>query len=169
VHRLDRDTSGCLLLARHPKAHRRFAAAFEAGTVEKVYWAVLDGVPAGEGGRIDLPLAKRSPERGWWMRPDPEGLPSVTDYRVLARGGGRGWLALSPLTGRTHQLRVHCAASGFPIVGDAIYGSAPRSGGEPLMLHARRVAVPLYPKRETIVVEAEPPEAMAAAIGRVTG
>jgi tRNA pseudouridine32 synthase/23S rRNA pseudouridine746 synthase len=162
AHRLDKDTSGCLVLGRHAKALKRLNRLFAESRVEKTYWAVVEGGPDGDEGRIDLPLAKRSPERGWWMRPDPQGLPCATEYRVLARAGGRSWLELWPLTGRTHQLRVHCAASGFPIVGDAIYGGAPRSGGEPLMLHARRVAVPLYPTREAIVVEAEPSEAMAA-------
>jgi tRNA pseudouridine32 synthase/23S rRNA pseudouridine746 synthase len=169
AHRLDKDTSGCLVLGRHAKALKRLNRLFAEGRVGKTYWALVEGGPPARTGRIDLPLARRSPERGWWMRPDPEGLASMTDYLVLAQAGGRSWLELTPLTGRTHQLRVHCAASGFPIVGDAIYGSAPRSGGEPLMLHARRVAVPLYPKREAIVAEAEPPEAMAADILRMAG
>jgi tRNA pseudouridine32 synthase / 23S rRNA pseudouridine746 synthase len=160
AHRLDRETSGCLVLGRHAKALKRLNRLFAEGGVQKTYWAIVEGGPAAEAGEIDLPLARRSPERGWWMKPDPDGLPSRTLFRVLGRRDGRSFLDLSPLTGRTHQLRVHCAASGFPIVGDAIYGTAERFAAEPLMLHARRVAVPLYPKREPVVVEAAPPAAM---------
>ena len=102
------------------------------------------------------------------MKPDPAGLPSQTRYRVLGRGLAEGgplcWLALEPLTGRTHQLRVHCAASGFPILGDEIYGSAPREGGPGLQLHARSITVPLYKKRPPIMIEAPPPAHMVAGL-----
>lgn len=164
AHRLDKDTSGCLVLGRHPRALRTLNALFAEGRVGKTYWAIVEGGPAGEEGLIDLPLIKRSPERGWWMKVDPAGQPSKTRWRVLARSEGRCVLELSPITGRTHQLRVHCAASGYPIAGDPIYGTAPRQGGEALMLHARRVEVPFFPKKEPVVAVAPPPAHMAAAL-----
>ena len=144
VHRLDRDTSGCLLIARHPKAHKRFAAAFEAGLVEKTYLAVLAGVPDGEGGRIALALSKRSTrEDGWRMVADPRGKPAVTDWRVLGVVEGRALVEFRPQTGRTHQLRVHAADGlGHAIVGDSVYGQ----GGEPMLLHALRLRLPRDPK-----------------------
>ena len=144
VHRLDRDTSGCLLIARHPKAHKRFAAAFEAGLVEKTYLAVLDGVPDGEGGRIELPLTKRSTrEDGWRMVADPRGKAAVTDWRLLGVVEGRALVEFKPQTGRTHQLRVHAADGlGHAIVGDPVYGQ----GGEPMLLHAQRLYLPRDPK-----------------------
>ncbi|MGE7473195.1 RluA family pseudouridine synthase [Bosea sp. NPDC003192] len=168
AHRLDKDTSGCLVLGRHPRAMAQLNQLFRDGRIEKTYWAVVEGAPAEDAGLIDLALAKRSPERGWWMKPDPEGLPSQTRYRVLGRGDFNGtaiaWLALEPLTGRTHQLRVHCAASFGPILGDEIYGSAPRDGGPGLHLHARSITIPLNPKRDPIEVSALPPQHMQAAL-----
>ena len=135
VHRLDRDTSGCLLLARHPKAHKRFAAAFEAGAVRKTYLAVLDGVPGEPSGSVDLPLNKiSSREAGWRMVPDPEGKRAVTAWRVLAEANGRALVRFEPETGRTHQLRVHAASGiGVPILGDPVYGNA---SGFRMLLHA---------------------------------
>jgi tRNA pseudouridine32 synthase/23S rRNA pseudouridine746 synthase/23S rRNA pseudouridine1911/1915/1917 synthase len=162
AHRLDRDTSGCLVLGRHRKALAKLGELFASGAVDKVYWAVVQGAPAAESGTIDLALTKRSTrERGWWMEPDPEGQSAITDYRVLGRGAEVTWLELRPHTGRTHQIRAHLAALGCPIVGDPVYGS--RAGVEKLRrlhLHSRSVSVPLYPKRDPIVVEAEPPEHM---------
>jgi tRNA pseudouridine32 synthase/23S rRNA pseudouridine746 synthase len=160
AHRLDRDTSGCLVLGRHPKAIARLNELFRRNEVGKVYWAVVEGGPEGPEGEIDLPLAPKSPDRGWWMKVDPKGQPSLTRWRVLGRGGGLTLLELRPVTGRTHQLRVHCAASGFPILGDPIYGTAPRFHGPGLHLHARGVTVPLYPKKPSITVEAPVPEHM---------
>jgi tRNA pseudouridine32 synthase / 23S rRNA pseudouridine746 synthase len=157
AHRLDRDTSGCLVLGRHPRALRGLGALFAGGQVEKTYWAIVEGGPPEAHGRIDLALAKRSPTRGWWMKPDPAGLPSATLFRVLGRAEGLAWLELKPLTGRTHQLRVHCAASGFPILGDEIYGTAARTGAPALHLHARAVAVPLYPRKPAVEARALPP------------
>jgi tRNA pseudouridine32 synthase / 23S rRNA pseudouridine746 synthase len=222
AHRLDRDTSGCLVLGRHRKALAHLGALFKHGRVGKTYWAVVEGEPDADEGEIDLPLGRLDAMRGWWMKPDAKGLPALTKWRVLGRAthpspasksdvsdldqpsmaklgntrvrlggsppsGGVGagedstppgacgatlplqgrdkalaWLALEPVTGRTHQLRVHCAAKGWPIVGDAIYGSAPRHGGPPLHLHAAEVVVPLYPKREPIRVQAPVPEHMRA-------
>ncbi|MFL6950070.1 MAG: RluA family pseudouridine synthase [Xanthobacteraceae bacterium] len=242
AHRLDRDTSGCLVLGRHRKALAALGRLFKTGRVGKTYWAVVEGGPAEEEGRIELPLGRLDATRGWWMKADEAGQPAVTTWKVLGRstavpaalenvpsregaprvpsplvgegqgggyathselavyppppptpptGGGarpvrgthtayatgaagpvRGessdlpqsltWLALEPLTGRTHQLRVHCAAMGWPIVGDAIYGSAPRSGGPGLQLHAREVLVPLYKNREPIRITAPVPSHMRA-------
>ena len=134
VHRLDRDTSGCLLLARSPKAHRRFQRAFEDGSVEKSYLAVVDGVPAAAEGVIDMPLAKVSTRaHGWRMVSDPEGKAAVTRWRTAAVKDGRAMILFMPQTGRTHQLRVHAAQGlGMPIAGDPRYGS----GAGPMLLHA---------------------------------
>jgi tRNA pseudouridine32 synthase/23S rRNA pseudouridine746 synthase len=134
VHRLDRDTSGCLLLARNPKAHKRFQRAFEAGAVAKTYVAVVEGEVAAEEGVIDMPLAKVSTrEAGWRMVPDAAGKAAVTHWRRLAGHGGRTAILFSPETGRTHQLRVHAAAGlGTPIAGDPVYGD----GRGPMLLHA---------------------------------
>jgi tRNA pseudouridine32 synthase / 23S rRNA pseudouridine746 synthase len=163
AHRLDRDTSGCLVLGRHPKALALLGDLFRENRIAKTYWAVVEGGPHAETGEIDLALAKRSPDpRSWWMKADPAGLPSLTRWRVLARGDGAALLALEPVTGRTHQLRVHCAAAGFPIRGDAVYGTGAR--GAALLLHARAVAVPLNPRREPVRIEAPPPPPLAAAI-----
>ncbi len=145
VHRLDRDTSGCLLLARNPKAHKRFAAAFEEGTVVKRYIAVLSGVPAEKEGTIDLPLAKTSnPRTGWRMAPDPKGKSAVTDWRVLAEHEGRALVVFTPRTGRTHQIRAHALHGlGHGIAGDPVYGAA--AGGkpsEPMLLHSRFLSIP---------------------------
>jgi len=160
AHRLDKDTSGCLILGRHARAIARLNELFKANEVDKVYWAVVEGGPAEDEGEIDLALAPKSPVRGWWMKVDPKGQPSLTRWRVLGRGEGATLLELRPVTGRTHQLRVHCQASGWPILGDPIYGTAPRFNGPGLHLHARSVTVPLYPKKPPINVEAPVPEHM---------
>lgn len=161
AHRLDRDTSGCLVLGRHPKALRRLGALFAAGDVEKTYWAIVAGNPAEPEGRIEAALRKETRGTGWRVVVDPRGQRAVTDYRVLAAADGRAWLELKPRTGRTHQIRVHCAALGCPVVGDLAYGGP---AGTPLQLHARAIAVPLYPGRSPIVVTAPPPAHMCAAL-----
>ncbi len=140
AHRLDRDTSGCLLLARNPKALARFGAAFEAGEVTKDYLAVVDGVPAERAGTIHQPLAKVSTARdGWRIVPGRKGKPATTDWELIEIAGGRALLRLRPRTGRTHQLRVHAASGlGLPIVGDPVYGR----GGSQMLLHAARIVVP---------------------------
>jgi tRNA pseudouridine32 synthase/23S rRNA pseudouridine746 synthase len=160
AHRLDRDTSGCLVLGRHRKALALLGKLFKQGKVSKTYWAVVEGGPETQEGLIDIALSKRDESRGWWMKPDPHGLPSATTWQVVGRGGGLTWLALEPLTGRTHQLRVHCAEMGWPIVGDAIYGDAPRTGGPPLHLHAREVTVPISKHKPPVKVTAPVPEHM---------
>jgi tRNA pseudouridine32 synthase/23S rRNA pseudouridine746 synthase len=157
AHRLDRETSGCLVLGRHRKALANLSDLFRHGKIGKTYWAVVEGGPAEDEGRIDLAMSKRDDNRGWWMKIDPNGLPSSTTWKVMGRHGGLTWLALDPLTGRTHQLRVHCAAMGWPIAGDNIYGNAPRTGGARLQLHAREVRVPLYKNRDPIKVTAPVP------------
>ncbi|HKS88608.1 MAG TPA: RNA pseudouridine synthase [Stellaceae bacterium] len=165
AHRLDRDTSGVLVLGRHAKALRRLGRLFAERQVEKVYWAVVAGVPAEPQGRIEAPLLKQPRGVvGWHMVIDPAGMPAVTDYRVLGAADGRAWLELRPRTGRTHQLRVHCAALGFPVVGDVTYGGP---GGERLHLHARAIALPLYPGRPPLAVEAPVPPHMLAALTRL--
>jgi tRNA pseudouridine32 synthase/23S rRNA pseudouridine746 synthase len=266
AHRLDRDTSGCLVLGRHRKALAELGRLFKAGRIDKTYWAVVAGGPREEEGRIELPLGRKDATRGWWMKHDPMGQPAVTTWKLLGRAaaaidpelatsGDRGsgtagatgssppppnsglpefgdfmsgrsriyptsagegsgvgvavgghisrhnydpppppsatrgegvhrassesgdpsrdsddttqhltWLALEPLTGRTHQLRVHCAAMGWPIVGDSVYGNAPRAGGPGLHLHAREIAVPLYKNRAPIRVVAPVPAHMQAAL-----
>jgi tRNA pseudouridine32 synthase / 23S rRNA pseudouridine746 synthase len=140
VHRLDRDTSGCLMLGRSTKAHKRLSLAFEQGLVAKRYLAILDGVPDGEDGVVDFPLGKTSTEAdGWRMVPDAAGKAARTVWQVLSVVDGRALVAFTPATGRTHQLRVHAAASvaeggiGHAIVGDPVYGSAHPGG---MMLHA---------------------------------
>lgn len=139
VHRLDRDTSGCLLLARNPKAHKRFQRAFEEKLVRKTYVAVLDGVPETESGTVDLALGKTSSaEAGWRMVPDPAGKAAVTHWRVAATNDGRALVVFTPETGRTHQIRVHAADSlGIPIAGDPVYGA----GRGPMLLHALSLRV----------------------------
>lgn len=161
AHRLDRDTSGCLVLGRHPKALRRLGRLFAEGRVEKTYWAVVTGAPPADSGRIELALRKETRKTGWRMIVDPAGQAAVTDYRVRGRSDGLTWLELMPRTGRTHQIRVHCAALGCPVLGDAAYGG---DSTRPLHLHARAIALPLYPKKPAIMVTAPVPPHMRRAL-----
>ncbi|MCH2394485.1 RluA family pseudouridine synthase [Oceanibaculum sp.] len=165
AHRLDRDTSGCLVLGRHRKALAKLGRLFSSGGIDKTYWAIVSGGPAEDAGHIDRPLSKLNKKSGWKMVVDPQGQPSQTDFRVLGRSEGICWLELKPLTGRTHQLRIHCSSMGWPILGDPVYGPVPGdTGGVPLHLHARAVSVPLYPKRDAVSVTAEPPAHMLKAL-----
>ena len=147
VHRLDKDTSGALLLARTSRAAAFFAKAFSGRTAKKVYWALIVGVPSIEDGTIELPIAKQPGTGGEKMHVDEaEGQAARTRYRVIERAGNRtAWVELQPFTGRTHQLRVHMAAIGHPIVGDGKYGgpAAFLTGGisRKMHLHARRIRV----------------------------
>jgi 23S rRNA pseudouridine955/2504/2580 synthase len=147
VHRLDKDTSGVLLIARSARAAGHFTKAFAGRTARKVYWAIITGVPSAEEGLIDAPLAKQPGTGGEKMQVDEEkGLQARTRYRLIDRAGNRAaWVELQPLTGRTHQLRAHMAAIGHPIVGDAKYGGAEAflTGGisRKLHLHARRLKI----------------------------
>ena len=140
MHRLDTDTSGCLLFARTPKARALFQQAFEARAVEKFYLAVVASEVAEEEGVIDLPLAKHSSaEAGWKMVADPKGQAATTRWRRLAVRDGSSLIEFQPLTGRTHQIRAHAReAFGRGIVGDRMYGVP----GGPMLLHASRLVVP---------------------------
>lgn len=143
VHRLDRDTSGCLMLGRSPKAHRRLSQAFADGQVHKTYLAVLDGVPNEAAGTITLPLVKRSTARdGWRMvadAADASAKAATTHWRIIDVKDGLAMVQLQPDTGRTHQLRVHAASGiGHAIAGDTVYGSPHPSG---MMLHACAISL----------------------------
>ncbi|BAM86409.1 putative RNA pseudouridine synthase [Bradyrhizobium oligotrophicum S58] len=234
AHRLDKETSGCLVLGRHRKATASLGLLFKHSKISKTYWAVVEGGPEADEGIIELPLGKLNAERGWWQKPDPQGQPAMTRWRVLGRSyspatpppdsaftsgtnspppcgaktsgarsegsgvgvptgslarshpppqpsptrgegaqGGGGdietpptrstrltWLAMEPVTGRTHQLRVHSAASGWPIVGDNIYGNGPRFGEPRLHLHAREISIPLSKNKPPVHVVAPAPAHM---------
>jgi len=166
VHRLDKDTSGALLVARTSRAAAFFAKAFSGRTAKKVYWALVVGVPSIEDGMIELPIAKQPGTGGEKMHVDEaEGQPAKSRYRVIERAGNRAaWVELQPFTGRTHQLRVHMAAIGHPIVGDGKYGGpeAFLTGGisRKMHLHSRRIAVD-HPDGGKIDVEAELPSHFA--------
>ncbi|MFL6745616.1 MAG: RluA family pseudouridine synthase [Sphingomicrobium sp.] len=140
MHRLDQDTSGCLLLARSPKARAAIQRAFEARRVEKYYLAVIGSQVADAAGAIDAPLAKvSSADAGWRMVADSRGQEAVTNWRRIAIRDGRTLVEFRPLTGRTHQIRAHAReAFGSGIVGDRVYGIP----GGPMLLHASRLVVP---------------------------
>lgn len=146
VHRLDRDTSGCLLLARNPKALKRFARAFEERLAAKRYLGVVNGNPEAEAGTVSLALAKISSARdGWRMIPAKKGKPSVTHWRRLAEMDGLALIEFRPESGRTHQIRVHAASGlGIPLLGDPVYGDGPDQtrGATRTMLHAVELIVP---------------------------
>ncbi|MBM3621394.1 MAG: RNA pseudouridine synthase [Alphaproteobacteria bacterium] len=163
AHRLDRDTSGCLVLGRHPKALRRLGRLFSEGLAGKTYWAVVTGAPPQDSGTIELALRKESrKETGWKMVPDPAGQSAVTDYEVKGRGADLTWIEFRPRTGRTHQIRVHAAALGCPVLGDPVYG--PKPPRAPLHLHSRAIRLPLYPAKPPIDVTAPPPRHMLDAL-----
>jgi 23S rRNA pseudouridine955/2504/2580 synthase len=177
VHRLDKDTSGALLVARTARAAGHFAKAFSGRTARKVYWGLVVGVPAAEEGMIDAPLAKQPGTGGEKMHVSEEhGLPARTRWRLIDRAGNRAaWVELQPLTGRTHQLRAHMAAIGHPIVGDAKYGGpeAFLTGGisRKMHLHARRIRID-SPDGGKIDVSAELPAHFAetlASLGFYSG
>jgi 23S rRNA pseudouridine955/2504/2580 synthase len=181
VHRLDRDTSGVIVVARTPGVAAKLAAAFRQRDMEKVYWAVVAGRPVPVEGRIDLPLVRAEDFRAGRVEvagpDDDDAARAVTDYRTLDHAARKlAWLELRPLTGRTHQLRVHCAAIGAPILGDVAYGAArgpadPDRAGENtalvegldqrLHLHARRLVLP-HPAGGMLAVEAPLPAHMQA-------
>lgn len=155
MHRLDQDTSGCLLFARNPRARAQLQQAFEARRVEKAYLALIGTEVGEESGTISLPLTKRSSaEAGWRMVSDPKGQEAVTHWRRIAVRDGRTLVEFRPVTGRTHQIRVHAReAFGGGIVGDRIYGIP----GGALLLHASRLVVPREGKT-TIDVTAPLPD-----------
>ena len=161
VHRIDTDTSGCLLLARNPKALKRFARAFEERAVGKRYLGILAGVPQDSEGAIELSLSKiSSAEKGWRMIPAKKGKPSITHWRIIGESGGRALVEFKPETGRTHQIRVHAASGiGIPLLGDPVYGEG--TGARRTMLHAAALEVPREGK-PPIVAEAPMPADFAA-------
>jgi 23S rRNA pseudouridine955/2504/2580 synthase len=170
VHRLDKDTSGVLLIARTPGSAAQFSKHFSGRSARKIYWALVIGVPTIEDGLIELPLGKQPGSGGEKMMVDESehGQTARTRYRVIDHAGNRAsWVELQPLTGRTHQLRVHMAAIGHPIVGDGKYGGpdAFLSGtiSRKMHLHARRLVIPA-PGGDTIDVTAELPEHFAASM-----
>jgi tRNA pseudouridine32 synthase/23S rRNA pseudouridine746 synthase len=155
AHRLDADTSGCLVVALRHAALLAAQAEFAAGRAEKIYWAVVRGGPAVDRGVVDLALAKRSTRAGWRMVADAGGQRAVTEWVVLGRNASQSWLELRPRTGRTHQIRVHCASLGCPIEGDGVYGEA----AGPLALLARSIRLDLLPE---VSATAPPPAHMQA-------
>ena len=161
VHRLDADTSGCLLVALRRPALREAQALWTSGQVRKTYWAVVAGEPGADAGVVDAPLLKRQDRTGWRMEVDAAGQPARTEWRVLGRAPGLAWLELRPQTGRTHQIRVHCAAVlGCPLLGDPVYGAAGAGG---LHLLARALSVPASPP---VNATAPPPDALAETLAR---
>ena len=169
VHRLDKDTSGALLVARTARAAGFFSKSFSGRTARKVYWALVIGVPSASEGLIDAPLAKQPGSGGEKVHVDEEhGQPAKTRWRVIDRAGNRAsWVELQPLTGRTHQLRAHMAAIGHPVVGDGKYGGADAflTGGisRKLHLHARSLKID-SPGGGSIDVTAELPDHFAESL-----
>jgi len=160
AHRLDADTSGCLVIALRHAALLAAQACFATGTARKTYWAVVDGDLRDDHGIVSAPLRRDSGPCGWRMViDDVAGQSAVTEWRVLGRATGLTWLELLPKTGRTHQVRVHCLALGTPIVGDERYGG--RGGG--LHLLARCIHLPLDPP---VDATAEPPPHMIDGLKR---
>jgi tRNA pseudouridine32 synthase/23S rRNA pseudouridine746 synthase len=160
AHRLDADTAGCLLIALRKAALIAAQAEFAAGRAQKTYWAIVRGTLQGESGTVDAPLKRITSKSGWRMVADPSGQPATTDWRVAGRAGDCVWLECTPRTGRTHQVRVHCAALGTPILGDPIYGGG---SDQPLHLLARALELNLDPPVRAI---APPPAHMRAALAR---
>jgi 23S rRNA pseudouridine955/2504/2580 synthase len=168
VHRLDKDTSGALLVARTPRAAAYFAKSFSNRSAKKTYWALIVGVPDIQRGEIDLPLAKQPGSGGEKMHVHDSGLASKTRYRVIERAGNSAaWVELQPLTGRTHQLRVHMAAIGHPIVGDGKYGGKGAfltgSISRKMHLHSRRLRID-HPDGGAIDISADVPDHFAASL-----
>jgi 23S rRNA pseudouridine955/2504/2580 synthase len=173
VHRLDRDTSGVLVLGKGPGAAAKLAGAFARRRAQKTYWAIVAGFPKPGEGVLELPLVKRGVGDREMMTPaepkDPKAEPAQTEFVTIARAGPRAaWMALRPHTGRTHQLRAHMLAMGHPILGDPKYGaeaSAELSEGLKLQLHARRLVLP-HPSSGTLILEAPLSPEMRAGFAR---
>ncbi|ANK83115.1 MAG: RNA pseudouridine synthase [Rhizobiales bacterium NRL2] len=163
VHRLDKDTSGVLVLARTRQAAQWLTRAFRDRDTEKTYWAITVGVPRPRRGEIDLRLSKEGGPRGERVEPVPEGgQRAISHFTVIDEAGTRAaWLAMRPVTGRTHQLRVHAAAIGCPVIGDGKYGGEkahPGGFAPTLHLHARRIVL-ARPDGRKLDVTADPPKA----------
>ncbi len=172
VHRLDKDTSGVLLIARTPGSAAFFSKRFSGRSARKIYWALVVGVPDIAEGTIEAPIGKQPGTGGEKMYVDEvNGQPARTRYRVVDRAGNRAaWVELQPLTGRTHQLRVHMAAIGHPIVGDGKYGGQDAfltgSISRKLHLHARRLIID-HPDGAPLDVTAELPDHFAASMAQL--
>jgi len=162
AHRLDKDTTGCLVLGRTPDMLRRLNQLFADGAVAKTYWAVVEDAPPAPEGRVDRALKQVKRAGDWSSVVDKHGQPAATRYRMLGQGDGRSWLELHPETGRTHQIRVHCAFLRCPVVADEQYGR-PAGPGERLHLHARSVTFELTGAGR-IEVSAPPPRHMLPAL-----
>ena len=162
AHRLDADTSGVLVLGRHPKALSKLGRIFQSRDTEKTYWAVVEGAPPAEQGVFDNPLLKVNTRSGWSVKVSDKGQTAVTNYKVLGRSPDMTWLELKPETGRTHQLRVHCAHAGCPIIADRLYGKA--APDQQLHLLARAIVLPLSKNKPPVRVEAPPPAHMLEAL-----
>ena len=162
AHRLDADTSGVLVLGRHPKALAKLGRLFSGHTTEKTYWSVVQGAPPAEEGVFDKPLLKLNSKSGWTVKVSSKGQTAVTRYRTLGRAPGMTWLELKPETGRTHQIRVHCADAGCPVIGDRFYGRP--EPGQQLHLHSRAIVLALSTNKPPVVVTAPPPPHMMAAL-----
>jgi RluA family pseudouridine synthase len=175
AHRLDRDTSGCLVLGRHRKALAKMGKLFEQNLVKKKYWAVCHGKPKEDSGTINAGLLKVNTKRGWRIVIDNEkGQASITDYKLLGydEQNDISWIECAPQTGRTHQIRIHLKHIGCPIIGDPFYGHHRKddemilagemetTDGEQLHLHAREVEIPISKNKPAIVVTANPPQHM---------
>lgn len=160
AHRLDRDTAGCLALGRGPKGLKRLGRLFQERRVGKLYWAICEGAPRDAEGVIDAPLLKVTERAGWRMVVSTDGQPALTRWKALGQADGLSWIAFMPETGRTHQVRVHAARLGLPIVGDVQYGAAEGMTAH-ICLMSRSLTLPLYRDRDPIVATAMPPPHMA--------
>ena len=162
AHRLDADTSGVLVLGRHPQALAKLGKVFSGRDVEKTYWADVHGAPPAEEGIFDWPLLKVNTKSGWSVKVSDKGQPSVTRYRVLGRGPGMTWLELKPETGRTHQIRVHCAQAGCPVIGERMYATP--EPGVVLHLLSHSIVLPMSKNKPPVAVTAPPPPHMLKAL-----
>lgn len=160
AHRLDTDTSGCLLVATKKAFLLEAQALFAAGEVKKTYWALVQGVLAGQC-MIDAPVAKVTQGRAWKMAVQEDGLRAVTEWRVLGSAQGVSLVEFLPRTGRTHQIRVHAAHLGHPILGDTVYGGPEGK----LCLLARALEVPVHPPISAIAPVPEHMRALVEACG----
>jgi len=166
AHRLDADTSGVLVLGRHSKALSKLGRLFSGRDTQKTYWAIVEGAPPADEGVFDWPLLKLNTRTGWSVRVTQNGSKgaqtAITRFRVLGRGPGMTWLELSPETGRTHQIRVHCAHAGCAVIGDRLYGRA--TPGQQLHLQSHAIVLPLSTNKPPVRVEAPPPPHMLKAL-----
>jgi tRNA pseudouridine32 synthase/23S rRNA pseudouridine746 synthase/23S rRNA pseudouridine1911/1915/1917 synthase len=161
AHRLDADTCGCLILARKRGALRKLHELFAQGRIAKTYWTIVEGKPPQTSGKVDASLKKVSDVGGWRMIVDAGGHHAITEYKTLGESSGMTWLELTPQTGRTHQIRVHCASLGCPVLGDPIYGSG-KDSKAPMHLIARRVSIPFDENAAPISAEAPVPPHLRA-------